>query len=56
MPLLVDVRKLAVINEIVRDGATNVAASFGTLAGVDADVEEIREKESLSAHDGDRAF
>jgi len=35
MPLLVDVRQLAVINELIKDGASNLASSFGTLAGVE---------------------
>ena len=39
MPLLVDVRKLTVINRLVRDGRENVASSVGTLTGVETDVE-----------------
>lgn len=39
MPLLVDVRQLSVINELIRDGATNVASSFGTLAGVETTID-----------------
>lgn len=39
MPLLVDVRKLTVINGLISDGASNVATAFGTLAGVETDVE-----------------
>lgn len=35
MPLLVDNQQLTIINKLVRDGASNVASSFGALAGVD---------------------
>ena len=39
MPLLVDVRQLSVINELISQGATNVAASFSTLAGVETTID-----------------
>jgi chemotaxis protein CheC len=39
MPLLIDVRKLTVINQLIKDGATSVACSLSTLAGVDATVD-----------------
>ena len=39
MPLLVDVRQLGVINELIEEGATNVASSFGTLAGVETTID-----------------
>ncbi|MFB6073432.1 MAG: chemotaxis protein CheC [Haloarculaceae archaeon] len=39
MPLLVDVRKLTVINDLIEDGAENVVGSLETLAGVDANVD-----------------
>ncbi|MDS0283263.1 hypothetical protein [Haloarcula onubensis] len=39
MPLLVDVRKLTVINQLIKDGSESVACSLSTLAGVDASVE-----------------
>jgi chemotaxis protein CheC len=39
MPLLVDVRQLGVINELIEDGAENVATSFGTLAGVETTID-----------------
>ena len=39
MPLLVDVRQLGVINDLIEDGATNVASSFGTLAGVETTID-----------------
>lgn len=39
MPLLVDVRQLGVINELIKDGASNVASSFGTLAGVETTID-----------------
>jgi chemotaxis protein CheC len=39
MPLLVDVRQLGVINELIQDGAANVADSFGTLAGVETTID-----------------
>lgn len=39
MPLLVDVRQLGVINELIKDGAANVASSFGTLAGVETTID-----------------
>jgi chemotaxis protein CheC len=39
MPLLVDVRQLGVMNELIEDGATNVASSFGTLAGVETTID-----------------
>jgi chemotaxis protein CheC len=38
MPLLVDVRQLGVINEPIGDGAENVAAPSGTLAGVETTI------------------
>jgi chemotaxis protein CheC len=39
MPLLIDVRKLSVINQLIADGADCVACSLETLAGVEASVE-----------------
>jgi len=39
MPLLIDVRKLTIINELIADGSESVAGSLSTLAGVDASVE-----------------
>ena len=39
MPLLVDVRQLSVINDLIHQGATNVAASFSTLAGVETTID-----------------
>jgi chemotaxis protein CheC len=39
MPLLIDVRKLSIINQLIQSGAQNVTASLETLAGVDASVE-----------------
>lgn len=39
MPLLIDVRKLSIINQLIQSGAQNVTASLETLAGVDATVE-----------------
>lgn len=39
MPLLIDVRKLTVINQLIKDGSASVARSLSTLAGVDASVE-----------------
>jgi chemotaxis protein CheC len=39
MPLLIDVRKLNIINQLIRNGAENVAGSLSTMAGVDATVE-----------------
>jgi chemotaxis protein CheC len=38
MPLLIDVRKLRIINVLVESGAGNVAESLESLAGLDADV------------------
>jgi chemotaxis protein CheC len=39
MPLLIDIRKLSIINQLIDDGATNVANSLETLADVEANVE-----------------
>lgn len=39
VPLLIDIRKLRVINQLINEGAENVAASLGALANVDATVE-----------------
>ncbi|MFB6309287.1 MAG: chemotaxis protein CheC [Haloarculaceae archaeon] len=39
MPLLIDIRKLTVINQLIEDGAENVVASLESLAGVEAHVE-----------------
>lgn len=39
MPLLVDVRQLGVVNELIRDGAENVAEAFGSLAGIETSVD-----------------
>jgi len=39
MPLLIDVRKLTVINQLIQDGSESVASSLSTLAGVDATVD-----------------
>jgi len=38
MPLLIDVRKLRIINILMESGAGNVAQSLESLAGLDADV------------------
>ena len=39
MPLLIDVRKLTIINQLIKDGSESVACSLSTLAGVDAAVD-----------------
>jgi chemotaxis protein CheC len=39
MPLLVDIRKLQVINQLIKAGAENAASSLGALAGVESTVE-----------------
>jgi chemotaxis protein CheC len=39
MPLLIDIRKLRVINKLIQDGAGNVASSLESLAGVESTVE-----------------
>ena len=39
MPLLIDVRKLSIINQLIKSGAENVTTSLETLAGVEASVE-----------------
>lgn len=39
MPLLIDVRKLTIINQLIKDGSESVACSLSTLAGVDASVD-----------------
>ncbi|GGN89566.1 MULTISPECIES: chemotaxis protein CheC [Haloarcula] len=39
MPLLIDIRKLTVINRLIKEGSESVADSLSTLAGVDASVE-----------------
>ncbi|MFB6309286.1 MAG: chemotaxis protein CheC [Haloarculaceae archaeon] len=39
MPLLVDVRKLTVVNDLIDEGAGNVADYFSQLTGADASVE-----------------
>jgi chemotaxis protein CheC len=38
MPLLVDVRQLRVVNELLAEGAANVADAVGRLAGVETEV------------------
>ena len=38
MPLLIDVRKLRIINVLMESGAGNVADSLESLAGLDASV------------------
>ncbi|MFB6183802.1 MAG: chemotaxis protein CheC [Haloarculaceae archaeon] len=39
MPILIDVRKLRLINRLIHDGAGNVAEALSTMAGVDATVD-----------------
>jgi chemotaxis protein CheC len=39
MPLLINIQKLSIINELIEVGATNVAASFSTLAGTETTVD-----------------
>ncbi|MDG5774927.1 chemotaxis protein CheC [Haloarculaceae archaeon H-GB2-1] len=39
MPILIDIRKLTLINRLIHDGAGNVAEALSTMAGVDANVE-----------------
>lgn len=39
MPLLINIQKLKLINELIEVGATNVAESFSTLAGTETTVE-----------------
>nr|WP_245529129.1 chemotaxis protein CheC [Halorhabdus utahensis] len=39
MPLLIDIRKLRVINQLIKAGAENAATSLGSLAGVESTVE-----------------
>lgn len=38
MPILIDVRKLRIINRLIEDGAGNVAAALGSMAGVESTV------------------
>jgi chemotaxis protein CheC len=38
MPILVDIRKLTIIGKLIQYGATNVASSLSTMAGIDADI------------------
>lgn len=38
MPILVDIRKLTIIGKLIQHGASNVASSLSTMAGIDADV------------------
>lgn len=38
MPILIDIRKLRVINRLIKDGAGNVAAALETMAGVESTV------------------
>ena len=39
MPILVDIRKLTIIGKLIQHGATNVASSLSTMAGIEADVQ-----------------
>jgi chemotaxis protein CheC len=50
MPLLIDVRKLSVINGLIKEGAESVADSFGTLSGVKTTV-DIKSISFLEADD-----
>lgn len=38
MPILIDIRKLRIINRLIKDGAVNVASSLETMAGVESTV------------------
>lgn len=38
MPILVDIRKLTIIGKLIQHGASNVASSLSTMAGIDADI------------------
>ena len=38
MPILVDIRKLTIIGKLIQHGATNVASSLSTMAGIEADI------------------
>ncbi|WP_459193889.1 chemotaxis protein CheC [Halosimplex sp. J119] len=38
MPILIDIRKLRIINRLIKDGAGNVAAALETMAGVESTV------------------
>jgi chemotaxis protein CheC len=38
MPILIDIRKLRIINRLIKDGATNVAAALESMAGVESEV------------------
>jgi chemotaxis protein CheC len=38
MPILVDIRKLTIIGKLIQHGASNVAESLSTMAGIEADV------------------
>jgi chemotaxis protein CheC len=38
MPILIDIRKLRIINHLIEDGADNVADALGSMAGVDSTV------------------
>ncbi len=39
MPILVDIRKLTIIGKLIQHGATNVASSLSTMAGIEADIQ-----------------
>jgi chemotaxis protein CheC len=39
MPILVDIRKLTIIGKLIQHGATNVADSLSTMAGIEADIQ-----------------
>ncbi|MFB6150535.1 MAG: chemotaxis protein CheC [Haloarculaceae archaeon] len=38
MPILIDIRKLRIINRLIKDGASNVASALETMAGVESTV------------------
>jgi len=38
MPILIDIRKLRIINHLIEDGADNVADALGSMAGVESTV------------------
>jgi chemotaxis protein CheC len=38
MPLLIDIRKLRIINQLIKDGADNVASALESMAGVESTV------------------
>jgi chemotaxis protein CheC len=39
MPILIDIRKLKIINQLIKDGAENVASALEMMAGVEATVD-----------------